>query len=36
MREEDREILVRCSLHQQSKQLQVLAQQRNELSAKEK
>ncbi|AOW76336.1 hypothetical protein A3Q34_05355 [Colwellia sp. PAMC 20917] len=36
IREEDREILVRCSLHQQSKQLQVLAQQRNELSAKEK
>jgi len=29
IREEDREILVRCSLHQQSKQLQILAQQRN-------
>ena len=36
IREEDREILVRCSLHQQSKQLQVLAQQRNDESAKEK
>jgi hypothetical protein len=36
IREEDREILVRCSLHQQSKQLQVLAQQRNAESAKEK
>jgi len=33
IREEDREILVRCSLHQQSKQLQVLAQQRNNASA---
>lgn len=29
IREEDREILVRASLHQQSKQLQKLAQQRN-------
>jgi hypothetical protein len=36
IREEDREILVRCSLHQQSKQLQALAQQRNDESAKEK
>jgi hypothetical protein len=36
IREEDREILVRCSLHQQSKQLQALAQQRNEESAKDK
>jgi hypothetical protein len=36
IREEDREILVRCSLHQQSKQLQALAQQRNAESAKEK
>jgi len=36
IREEDREILVRCSLHQQSKQLQILAQQRNDESAKEK
>jgi hypothetical protein len=36
IREEDRENLVRCSLHQQSKQLQLLAQQRNEASAKEK
>jgi len=35
IREEDREILVRCSLHQQSKQLQILAQQRNDESAKE-
>ncbi|MFQ3193830.1 MAG: hypothetical protein ACI9N3_000642 [Colwellia sp.] len=34
IREEDREILVRCSLHQQSKQLQILAQKRNEESAK--
>ena len=34
IREEDREILVRCSLHQQSKQLQVLAKQRNDASAK--
>ena len=33
IREEDREILVRCSLHQQSKQLQLLAQQRNDESA---
>jgi hypothetical protein len=33
IREEDREILVRCSLHQQSKQLQVLAQKRNDASA---
>ncbi len=33
IREEDREILVRCSLHQQSKQLQVLAKQRNDASA---
>jgi hypothetical protein len=33
IREEDREILVRCSLHQQSKQLQILAQQRNDQSA---
>ncbi len=32
IREEDREILVRCSLHQQSKQLQLLAQKRNEAS----
>jgi len=30
IREEDREILVRSSLHQQSKQLQLLAQQRKE------
>mgnify|MGYP003387265945 CR=1 FL=1 len=30
IREDDREILVRNSLHEQSKQLQVLAQQRNE------
>jgi len=30
IREEDREILVRNSLHEQSKQLQILAQQRNE------
>ncbi|TWX47857.1 PilZ domain-containing protein [Colwellia hornerae] len=36
IREEDREILVRCSLHQQSKQLQILAQQRNNQSAKDK
>jgi hypothetical protein len=36
IREEDREILVRCSLHQQSKQLQILAQLRNDESAKEK
>ena len=36
IREEDREILVRCSLHQQSKQLQVLAQQRNDESEKQK
>jgi hypothetical protein len=35
IREEDREILVRCSLHQQSKQLQILAQKRNEESAKQ-
>lgn len=35
IREEDRENLVRCSLHQQSKQLQLLAQQRNEASVKE-
>ena len=36
IREEDRELLVRNSLHQQSKQLQALAQQRNqEKSAKE-
>lgn len=33
IREEDREILVRCSLHQQSKQLQILAKQRNEQSS---
>jgi len=33
IREEDREILVRCSLHQQSKQLQILAQQRNNESS---
>jgi hypothetical protein len=33
IREEDRENLVRCSLHQQSKQLQILAQKRNEASA---
>lgn len=33
IREEDREILVRCSLHQQSKQLQILAQQRNSESS---
>lgn len=32
IREEDREILVRSSLHQQSKQLQLLAKQRNEAS----
>ena len=36
IREEDREILVRCSLHQQSKQLQALAQQRNDEAANEK
>ena len=36
IREEDREILVRRSLHQQSKQLQVLAQQRNDESEKQK
>ncbi|PCI52221.1 MAG: PilZ domain-containing protein [Gammaproteobacteria bacterium] len=30
IREDDREILVRNSLHQQSKQLQILAQQRNQ------
>lgn len=30
IREDDREILVRNSLHEQSKQLQILAQQRNE------
>lgn len=30
IREEDREILVRNSLHEQSKQLQILAQQRNQ------
>jgi hypothetical protein len=36
IREEDREILVRCSLHQQSKQLQALAQKRNDESVKEK
>lgn len=30
IREDDREILVRNSLHEQSKQLQLLAQQRNE------
>jgi len=34
IREEDREVLVRCSLHQQSKQLQILAQQRNDASAR--
>ena len=36
IREEDREILVRCSLHQQSKQLQILAQQRNDASENKK
>jgi len=35
IREEDREILVRCSLHQQSKQLQLLAKQRNDASVKQ-
>ncbi|KXJ49908.1 MAG: hypothetical protein AXW17_10960 [Colwellia sp. Phe_37] len=34
IREEDREALVRNSLHQQSKQLQALAQQRNEATKK--
>jgi len=36
IREEDREILVRCSLHQQSKQLQILAKQRNDASENKK
>ena len=34
IREDDREVLVRTSLHEQSRQLQLLAKQRNQDTAK--